>query len=109
MKQRKWMGWTLAAWIGMSGLVGLSSNTVQADEIPLTQTVTSYGTTYDNHQKFQQPSIIMWWHLQGLYMAIEHWKKQIVLYNLSQRNRQQTQRIGPDTFMRIVDLMEHDF
>ncbi|WP_144519101.1 hypothetical protein [Bacillus thuringiensis] len=50
MKQRKWMGFTLAAWLGMSGLVGFSSNTVQAEEIPLTQTITSYGTTYDNHQ-----------------------------------------------------------
>jgi hypothetical protein len=109
MKQRKWMGWTLAAWIGMSGLVGLSSNTVQADEIPLTQTVTSYGTTYDNHQI---PATIHHYVVAPtgiVYAAIEHWKKQIVLYNLSQRNRQQTQRIGPDTFMRIVDLMEHDF
>jgi hypothetical protein len=109
MKQRKWMGWTLAAWIGMSGLVGLSSNTVQADEIPLTHKRLPAMGQHMIIIKFQQPSIIMWWHLQGLYMAIEHWKKQIVLYNLSQRNRQQTQRIGPDTFMRIVDLMEHDF
>ncbi|MEW4153153.1 hypothetical protein Q0N88_24630 [Bacillus thuringiensis] len=109
MKQRKWMGWTLAAWIGMSGLVGLSSNTVQADEIPLTQTVTSYGTTYDNHQI---PATIHHYVVAptGIvygYATLE--EAPIELYSLFQRSRQQTQRIGPDTFMRIVDLIENGF